>query len=191
MNRCAIQQKSFASCEEMRGGDCRSVSICVDKKETVICPKPRRVGLIHATKPITTTTHNDPPVRSLRWHFSHQQEVCDSKAGNELLDIILSKGGYGAEQSVALMASSPPFFSGSPPSRVSNPLIQDARFGDEKFTPVSPRAIPFPSELAPSPSSTRKGGCVWTNFGNNPAVRIEGFDCLDRDRRNCSIPALA
>ncbi|KAL2559006.1 hypothetical protein Fot_03745 [Forsythia ovata] len=196
MNRCAIQQKSFASCEEMRGGGGgRSMSICVDKKETVVCPKPRRVGLTHATRPTTTTTPttmlNDPPVRPLRWLFSHQQEVCDSKAGNELLDIILAKGGYGAEQSVAQMASSPPFFSGSPPSRVSNPLIQDARFGDEKFTPVSPRAIPFPSELAPSPSSTRKGGCVRTNFGNNPAVRIEGFDCLDRDRRNCSIPALA
>ncbi|CAI9775149.1 unnamed protein product [Fraxinus pennsylvanica] len=170
------------------------MSICVDKKETLVCPKPRRVGLIPATRPpTTTTTLNDPPVRPLRWHFSHQQEVCDSKAGNELLDIIFAKGGYGVEQSVAQMASSPPFFSGSPPSRVSNPLIQDARFGDEKFTPVSPRAIPFPSELALSPSSSRKSGSgsVRTNFGNNPAVRIEGFDCLDRDRCNCSIPALA
>ncbi|KAL2546450.1 hypothetical protein Fot_15683 [Forsythia ovata] len=176
MNHCTIQQSTFAACEEMKG-----------KKEAVVCPKPRRVGLIHAA-----TAFNDPcSTRPLRWHSSHQLEACDAKAGNELLDIILAKGGFGADQSVAQVASSPPFFSGSPPSRVSNPLIQDARFGDEKVTPVSPRAIPTPSGLAPSPSSTRKGGCVRANFGNSPAVRIEGFDCLDRDRRNCSIPALA
>lgn len=108
----------------------------------------------------------------------------------------MDQGGYGAEQTCAQVASSPPFFSGSPPSRVSNPLIQDARFGDEKVNPISPRAIPIPSGLTGSPSSTSSaarmsGGCVRANFGNNPAVRIEGFDCLDRDRRNCSIPALA
>lgn len=91
-------------------------------------------------------------------------------------------------------SSPPPFFCGSPPSRVANPLIQDARFGDENFSPLSPSSwvvVPaLSSGLPPSPSS-RKGGCVRSNFGNNPAVRIEGFDCLDRDRRNCSIPALA
>ncbi|CAI9756067.1 unnamed protein product [Fraxinus pennsylvanica] len=155
-------------------------------KEAVVCPKPRRVGLIQAA-----TAFNGPPTGPLRWHSSHQLEACDAKAGNELLDIIFAKGGFGADQSVAQVASSPPFFSGSPPIRVSNPLIQDARFGDEKVTPVSPRAIPTPSGLASSPSSTRKVGCVRANFGNSPAVRIEGFDCLDRDRRNCSIPALA
>ncbi|KAG8382900.1 hypothetical protein BUALT_Bualt05G0127800 [Buddleja alternifolia] len=184
MNHCAIQKNSFAACEEMMGGaavGCRS-----EMRETVVCPKPRRLGLIHATL-------NEPSyVRPLRWHASHHQDVCDAKAGNELLDIILAKGGgCGADQSATPIASSPPFFSGSPPSRVSNPLIQDARFGNDEFTPVSPRAIPTPSGLAPSPSSTRKGGCVRANFGNNPAVRVEGFDCLDRDRRNCSIPTLA
>ncbi|KAI9174979.1 hypothetical protein LWI28_025603 [Acer negundo] len=36
------------------------------------------------------------------------------------------------------------------------------------------------------------GSCVRPNFSKKPAVRIEGFDCLDRDWRNCSsIPALA
>ncbi|XP_022893653.1 uncharacterized protein LOC111408101 isoform X1 [Olea europaea var. sylvestris] len=176
MNHCTIQKNAFAACEEMKG-----------KKEAVVCPKPRRVCLIQAA-----TAFCDPSsARSLRYHSNHQLESCDAKAGNELLDIIFAKGGFGADQSVAQVASSPPFFSGSPPSRVSNPLIQDARFGDQKVTPVSPRAIPNPSGLAPSPSSTRKGGCVRANFGNSPAVRIEGFDCLDRDRRNCSIPALA
>ncbi|KAK6788672.1 hypothetical protein RDI58_012470 [Solanum bulbocastanum] len=153
-------------------------------QDALVCPKPRRLGLLNAT--ITE------PIRPLRWHVSHQQELCDSRAGADLLDIILAKGGGTDQSSAAQVASSPPFFCGSPPSRVSNPLIQDARFGDEKVTPVSPRAIPIPSGLASSPStSTRKGGCVRANFGNNPAVRVEGFDCLDRDRRNCSIPTLA
>ncbi|XP_009608093.1 uncharacterized protein [Nicotiana tomentosiformis] len=180
MNHCAIQQGAFAACEDMWS------SISDNKKEAVVCPKPRRLGLLNATV--------NEPFRPLRWHVSHQQELCDSRAGADLLDIILAKGG-GADQSSAQVASSPPFFCGSPPSRVSNPLIQDARFGDEKvMTPVSPRAIPIPSGLAassPSASARKHGGCVRANFGNNPAVRVEGFDCLDRDRRNCSIPALA
>ncbi|KAJ9163346.1 hypothetical protein P3X46_023023 [Hevea brasiliensis] len=185
MNQCAIHPSAFSSREEMRS----SVSVPMsERRDSVVCPKPRRLGLLNATI-------NDQPVRSLRWHFSHQSELCDSKAGTDLLDIILTKGGYGVEQSCTQVASSPPFFCGSPPSRVSNPLIQDARFGDEKLSPMSPlmpMPIPPPSGLSSSPtSSSRKGGCVRSNFGNKPPVRIEGFDCLDRDRRNCSIPALA
>lgn len=101
------------------------------------------------------------------------------------------QGSYGVEQFYCTeIGSSHPFYSGSPPSRVANPLIQDARFGDEKLTPLSP--APPPSGLSSSPSSSaRKGGYVRANFGNKPAVRVEGFDCLDRDRRNCRIPTLA
>ncbi|PON78615.1 translocase subunit seca [Parasponia andersonii] len=183
MNQCVIQQKGFSSvCEEMRSGSSSSM----DRKDPVVCPKPRRLGLLNAAV-------HDHPIRSLRWHFNHQSELCDSKAGTDLLDAILTKGGYGVEPSscTAQVASSPPFFSGSPPSRVANPLIQDARFGDEKLAPFATPPIPPPSSLSSPPSSARKGGCVRVNFGNKPAVRIEGFDCLDRDRRNCSIPALA
>lgn len=110
---------------------------------------------------------------------------------------MLQGGGYGgSDQTCTQVASSPPYFCGSPPSRVSNPLIQDARFGDEKITTISPRSIiPNPTSGVPSSSpssSSRKGGCLRPNYGNKPAVRIEGFDCLNRDnRRNCSIPGLA
>ncbi|CAN4117394.1 unnamed protein product [Withania somnifera] len=87
MKHCAIQQSNFAACEDMM----RSYS---DKKDAVVCPKPRRI-------------------RSLRWHVSHQQELCDSRAGPDLLDIILTKGGGIVDhQSVAQVASSPPFFLG-------------------------------------------------------------------------------
>ena len=190
MNHCAIQQKhAFAAREEMRSSVVAGVPIS-DRRDPVVCPKPRRLGLVNST-------FNDP-LRPLRWHLSHQAEISDSKAGTDLLDIILSKGGgHGAEQSsTPQVASSPPFFSGSPPSRVANPLIQDARFGDEKITPISSlQQIAAPNSGRSSSPSTRsaarKGGCVRASFGNNPAVRVEGFDCLDRDRRNCSIPALA
>lgn len=163
--------------EEMRG----LVSIC-DQKDPVVCPKPRRVGILA-----------NNPIWPLRLHMSQTAEVYDSKAGADLLDIILMKEGYGTGQSVMPVASSPPFFSGSPPSRAANPLVQDARFGDEKLTPLT-LPLPSPSGL-PSPSSSatpRKGGCVRMKFGLKPAtVRVEGFDCLNSDRQSSSIPAVA
>ncbi|KAH0895828.1 hypothetical protein HID58_045396 [Brassica napus] len=78
--------------------------------------------------------------------------------------------------------------------RAVNPLAQDARFRDEKLTPVSPNS-PFlhPNSSStgfPSPSSSR--GCGRMKFGlAPPAVRVEGFDCLSRDHQNSSIPAMA
>ncbi|XP_057484990.1 uncharacterized protein LOC130771402 [Actinidia eriantha] len=105
---------------------------------------------------------------------------------------VMHRGGYGVEQCYPHVASSPPFFSGSPASRVSNPLIQDTQFGDNWFATFPPQLIPIPSGSSSSQaSSTQNGGCVRAHFGNNPAVRIEGFDCLDSDSRNHSIPALA
>lgn len=152
-------EKSFAVCEEMMD----SVTIS-DKKERdcVICPKPRRLTQLDYT-------------------------VNDSKAGIDLLDIIFSKGGQDTEHSNHIN-SSPPFFCGSPPSRATNPLVQDARFGDRKVNPSSPL-----SNMSLSPTSlTWKGGCARTKFGQKPAaVRIEGFDCLNKDRRSCNISAVA
>lgn len=73
MNHCAIQQSNFAACEEMM---MRSYSSISDKKDAVVCPKPRRLG--------------GGPMRPLRWH---QQDFCDSRSGADLLDIILTKVG--------------------------------------------------------------------------------------------------
>ncbi|CAI0552370.1 unnamed protein product [Linum tenue] len=193
MNHFVIQQSAFSRREEIRRS--AAGAQISERREAVVCPKPRRLGLL-------ADTANDHPLRSLRWQLSHQAEICDSKAGNDLLDIILSKGdgNVGREQPYPQhVATSPPFFSGSPPRRVANPLIQDARFGGEEeeelslsgpFTP--PPRVPPPSGGISSPSPRKGGGCVVrSNFGNKPAVRVEGFDCLDRDSRNCSIPALA
>lgn len=152
----------------------------------VVCPKPRRLGLFNFSV-------NDHPVKPFRWHRSCQVEPCDSNSSdsNPLDNLLTKDGDFDVEQSWPVLGSSPPFFCGSPPSRVANPLIRDARFGDENCSPLSPPSwVVVPAPSSPS-SSARKGGCVRANFGNNPSVRIEGFDCLDRDRRNCSIPALA
>ncbi|XP_020222494.1 uncharacterized protein LOC109804978 [Cajanus cajan] len=169
MNCYGLQQNAFAACEEMRS----SVNF-VDQKEPVICPKPRRVGVV-----------SNMPVRHLRWHFNQQAEGSDSKAGAELLEIMFKKESQG-EEFANQVASSPPYFCGSPPVRAANPLVQDARFGDEKHCPASPSGL-----LSPS-SASRKGGCVRMSFGLKPAaVRVEGFDCLNRDRQNSRIPAVA
>lgn len=177
MNHFNLQQSAAVSAyEELRG----LISISDHQKGgPVVCPKPRRIGAL-----------TNSPIRPLRLHMSHQAEGNDLKAGAELLDIILKKEDLGTEQSATHEASSPPYFCGSPPTRAANPLVQDDRFGDERFAAaLSTFHVPSPS--SPS-SSARKGGCVRMKFGLKPAtVRVEGFDCLNRDRQNSSIPAMA
>ncbi|KAM7471133.1 hypothetical protein LguiA_009316 [Lonicera macranthoides] len=152
-NRCAYQHNNAFG--EMRRGD--------SSHDGVVCPKPRRLD-----------DHHLAP--SLWLSSNRQAEVFDSRAGTELMDLILTKGCYGVEK-----PNTPPFFSGSPPSRASNPVIQDARFCSEKLT-VAPEALP-------SQSARKQGSCVRANFGHKPAaVRIEGFNC---SRGNCSISAVA
>ncbi|CAL0317371.1 unnamed protein product [Lupinus luteus] len=169
MNYYSLSQNAFTACEEMRG----SVNLA-DQKESVVCPKPRRVGVL-----------SNMAIRPLRWHLNQQAEWSDSKAGADLLDIIFKKESHG-DEFANQVASSPPYFRGSPPVRAANPLIQDARFGDEKHTPMSPSGLSSPS------SASRKGGCVRMSFGLKPAaVTVEGFDCLNRDRQNSGITAVA
>ncbi|KAL3375325.1 hypothetical protein AABB24_006691 [Solanum stoloniferum] len=166
MNRC-YQQKAFMGCVGV--GEIRRADISVS--DGLVCPKPHRNGLFNE------------PIRPSRFLQINNQQMndYDLKARTELLDIILTKGSYDVEMTNFEMDSSPPFFFGSPPSRVSNPLIQDAQFGNDNFVPIL--AIP---EGAPSPppsfTSTcgrnNGGGCVPVKFGIKPAaVRIEGFNC--------------
>ncbi|CAN8300101.1 unnamed protein product [Cochlearia groenlandica] len=179
MNHYNLQQNAFMSREEMIGFDRKDV--------VVVCPKPRRVGLL-----------SNNVIRPLRLHMSQAaSDLCDSKAGAELFDIILRKEDNGTIGQ--LLSSSPPYFPGSPPSRAMNPLAQDARFRDEKLDQTSPNS-PFlhPNSSStgfssPSPSSSSSArGCARMKFGlKPPAVRVEGFDCLNRDRQNSSIPAMA
>ncbi|MED6148046.1 hypothetical protein PIB30_049507 [Stylosanthes scabra] len=130
---------------------------------SLLCPKPRR-------SPLFPTSYHSPA------------------AAHDLLDIILPKGDCYPERTgelVEVAAASPPFFCGSPPSRASNPVIQDEQFGNNgNFSPFT-----MPSS---SPSSSAPRSCVPMKFGHAPAaVRIEGFDSLSRDRSNCSISAVA
>ncbi|CAN8293778.1 unnamed protein product [Cochlearia groenlandica] len=150
-------------------------------RSSVVCPKPRRVAVV-----------NHHLVGSLRWQLSHQIELCESNPnpGSEVLDLIA------ADPSRTVTSSPPMFFTGSPPSRVSNPLTKDSIFRDELLVAaVNPPSPSYPrgANPPPPPSPRSGGGCVRaaSNFGNNPTVRVVGFNCLDRDRRSSSVATLA
>ncbi|CAN8260637.1 unnamed protein product [Cochlearia groenlandica] len=170
MNNCNLEQTAFMSFDQSR----RSVPF-----DPIACPKPRRFSLLanNALTPFRLLSCQSEPEAAY---------VCDSKAGDDLLDIIRCK-----EVTLSDVASTPPFFFGSPPSRATNPLAQDVRFGDEKLKPISPslsRFLPSPSQ-SQSPSRINGGGCGRAKFGLEPAaVRVEGFNCLNQ---NSSIPAMA
>lgn len=167
MNRWAYQQTAlmgFGGVEEIRRGD-------ISVSDGLVCPKPRRNRFF-----------NEPIRPSQFLQINNQQtEGYDLKAGSELLDIILSEGSYDGETHSFEMASSPPFFFGSPPTRASNPLIQDAQFRNDNFVPIL--AIPegepsLPPSFTPACARNNGGGCVPVKFGIKPAaVRIEGFNC--------------
>ncbi|XP_057447046.1 uncharacterized protein LOC130738879 [Lotus japonicus] len=171
MNHCGYQQKNIlTSCEEMR-------------MEPVVCPKPRRLSLLNNS----SIDNQIRPIMRPPMINSHPEIEEDSGVRAELLDIILPKVNCYPERSGGMVvASSPPFFCGSPPSRASNPVIQDEQFGNGYNGSFSPFSM-----APPSPSSSARG-CVPVKYSHTPAaVRIEGFDCLSRDRRNCSISAVA
>ncbi|CAH8315131.1 unnamed protein product [Eruca vesicaria subsp. sativa] len=172
MNHCNLQQNAFMSSGESRQ--------FVVPESSVVCPKPRRVSILSSNVVHQLKSHSSKP--------EADDDVCDSQAGAELLDIIRRKG-----ETLSAVASSPPYFLGSPPSRVSNPLAQDARFGDEKLNTVSPSLSPFLPSSSPSPSRVKGGGCGGrVKFGIKPAaVRVEGFNCLNRDRQSSNIYAMA
>lgn len=178
MNRCAYQHQQHQKAAlvglgcvgEIRRGDSfiNSSSMAV-YHSSVVCPKPRRLVNVNVNGPINirpsrvvhaTTTSN------------YQMEASESRAGTELLDLILTKGNNGAEKLNFQVASSPPFFNGSPPVRASNPVIQDEQFRIGKImSPLSPSM----EALAKNGSGGSSGRvkCV-----NKPApVRIEGFEC--------------
>ncbi|KAH0723369.1 hypothetical protein KY289_006413 [Solanum tuberosum] len=166
-HRCGYQQKAIMGCVGV--GEIRRADISVS--DGLVCPKPRRNGLFNE------------PIRPSRFLQINNQQMndYDLKAGTELLDIILTKGSYDVEMTNFEMDSSPPFFFGSPPSRVSNPLIQDAQFGNDNFVPILaiPEGAPSPPpSFTPTCGRNNGGGCVPVKFGIKPAaVRIEGFNC--------------
>ncbi|KAG6528069.1 uncharacterized protein LOC122041340 [Zingiber officinale] len=172
MNHCAMpQQNAFPAREEIRAP-------FAERRPPVFCPKPRRLSQF--------ATAVADPLRTLRRHSNYQIDFSDSKAGADLLDIFLRKG-----EDQTQVTSSPPFFCGSPPSRAANPVIHDARFGEDR--PPPPALFP-PSPLTqPNPPMSPKQGRVHAKFGLVPAaVRVEGFDCLNRRRRShSSITAVA
>ncbi|CAN1215359.1 hypothetical protein LINPERPRIM_LOCUS183 [Linum perenne] len=107
------------------------------KKQIRFCPKPRRFGALNPSIHGFRLLPPSPPLR--RYQFD---VVDDSRAGAELYDLILSK--------------SPPFYSGSPPSRATNPVIEDAEFGTQNklgFSPLPPAAAAAAATTSAPPLS--------------------------------------
>ncbi|MCO5551227.1 hypothetical protein L7F22_004726 [Adiantum nelumboides] len=135
---------------EMR--KCGSLRSPESSEEKIICPKPQRVAVANLR-----SVDFIKPIRQVR---SMSPVVIDgSDAGCEILDIFLSKSSYGD------FGGSPPFFSGSPPSRAANPLVRDTQF-------LHPHAYPVATSQAKVPAGTP--------IRANPSVRIEGFECSAR-----------
>lgn len=122
--------------------------------EEVICPKPRR--------PTTISCPVNEYLKPSRRRRSQATVRPEGDAGFDLLDIFLSKGGCG---DISNFGCSPPYFSGSPPSRTGNPLIHDVEF-------LQQRAQSVLSHRGP------------TSFGGNPVVRVEGFASAGPDSRS-------
>lgn len=143
-------------------------------EEGVICPKPRRLGVVSFSTPEVLK-----PVRQRR---SMSPAGVEGEAGNEILEIFLNKISSGDATS---LGCSPPYFSGSPPSRAGNPLVRDEEFSHQ-------RRPPSPSFVTRSKSSNAP-----ISFRASPPVRVEGFECSGRgfdctglDSR-CQVPAFA
>ncbi|KAL1216310.1 hypothetical protein V5N11_030549 [Cardamine amara subsp. amara] len=171
MNSCGVQQNSF---EEMRRNSAVS-----DRRNAVICPKPRRVGVL-----------NHLSSRPLRWQLSNQLESCESNSGSEILDLILAKSGGGEEDPTRTVMTPPLFFTGSPPSRVSNPLTKDSLFREGLLAVANPPLTPRATKPQPPNSPRNGGGGGGSGGGCSPAVRVVGFDC-ERRSNNRSISTLA
>ncbi|GAA0141229.1 hypothetical protein LIER_02421 [Lithospermum erythrorhizon] len=137
----------------------------------VVCTKPRRAqGESFRASPLIQINN-------------HHIEAYGVKAGNELVDLILSKDACGGKKPNFHVALSPPFYNGSPPTRASNPVIQDEQFRTSKLN-MNPSMI---EPLASSASRLSGGGCVPVrNQTLTPERRIEGFNSLN----NCNVSTI-
>ncbi|KAG9131266.1 hypothetical protein Leryth_006122 [Lithospermum erythrorhizon] len=143
----------------------------VFNKDLFMCQKQQQNGVV-CTKP-----------RRAEGEINHHIEAYGVKAGNELVDLILSKDACGGKKPNFHVALSPPFYNGSPPTRASNPVIQDEQFRTSKLN-MNPSMI---EPLASSASRLSGGGCVPVrNQTLTPERRIEGFN----SRNNCNVSTI-
>eukprot|EP00249_Psilotum_nudum_P010352 c22489_g1_i1 orf=435-881(+) len=147
-------------------GDCRRIRSGHHAEGCeVVCPKPQRVAL--------RTCGTTEPFKSVCHRRSLLPVGGDYEAGHEIMDILVRKSADGEASNICC---SPPYFCGSPPRRVGNPLVRDAHF-------AHPRVLPSSSSVQPKPLQV-------SSFKSSPTIRIEGFNCSRQDTR-CGVLTLA
>ncbi|KAG0491006.1 hypothetical protein HPP92_007869 [Vanilla planifolia] len=130
----------------------------------LLFPKPRKLYQASA-------------MRSLRFISDTHVDSLDPNPGIDLLDMLFSKEAGGPVEQEDQLSE---FFCGSPPVRSDNPVAHDARFGEAD--PLGPLPV-APAEIGSGFTATGRSGCTRVRYGLLPAaVRVEGFDYLDRDR---------
>ncbi|CAM8997950.1 unnamed protein product [Rhodiola kirilowii] len=151
-----LQQNAFSATDEMG-----SPMFFSDSNGLVVRPIPRRPGI----------SKNDL-IMSPRGQMRNPDQ-CENNSVAELLDSLLRR------KLQSSSSQSPPYFyTGSPPVRVTNPLIQDNRFSNDEPVSLSDLSSP-PASVKSSPSSSvQKGSCGRMNSVSNPApIRVVGFRC--------------
>ncbi|KAH7283798.1 hypothetical protein KP509_34G024300 [Ceratopteris richardii] len=122
-------------------------------KENVLCPKPCRMALSFCT----------PEIVKPFLQFQSCSRVLECEPGYEILEIF-GKGAICRDGEVVSLGCSPPYC--SPPVRSTNPIVHDKQFCNQKscsLMPTRPKIVSKPS------------------FPLSPVVRVEGFECANRD----------
>lgn len=124
-------------------------------RSEVICPQPHRATRVPCL--INTLTRVSSKTKGTK-------SIYRVDCAPEILDLLLNQD-YDSDTDG--------FFSGSPPMRTNNPVIQDAQFVKQSSA-ASLRNSPSGN---PARRVERGSPTCGSSFGGNPKVRIEGFAC--------------
>lgn len=136
----------------------------------VICPLPRR--------PDRPPCPVDPFGRAASRPSNGTLPVYRTDSASDILDLILSKNDPDVDNDSNGQVG---FFSGSPPVRTNNPIVNDPQFG--RNTPCfSPLGSPFSKMLG----GRAEVGSPSCGASSSPKVRIEGFACGNKET-HCAV----
>ncbi|KAJ0974616.1 hypothetical protein J5N97_016581 [Dioscorea zingiberensis] len=131
----------------------------------ILCPEPRRPKRI----PFLLEGYGriSPKPKSIL-------PVSRRESALDVLDTILNKEEY--DENDLDSSNQVSFFCGSPPSRTSNPVVNDAQFVKQTLSAVASPSE-FHYDMKPRARSKRGSPTCGSSLDVNPKLRIEGFAC--------------